>query len=523
MRRFFVLVAFAVSLVHASAGIPALPSSQSTTLGKPTEKQTGFVSARNGTLYTDDGKPYTFATFNSPHLLSCSEFEAEDTMRTLRGFARPVSRTYVQSVASINVSPQDANIQGWDSITGDWVYNEAAYVQFDKLLDMASKYDVKLVHPIINQDYGDESSNWAGNWADLIRLRYNLSSYEDTKSIDWWTDLTMIDSYKLIVKHLLNRVNTVNGRRYGDDPTFLAFETGNEMNDGGAAPPPGSWTVTAAKYIKSLAPEIMVLDGSLSRNASTEASWAIEALQAPEVDLHSYHYYRDNPPAYDYRRVNTDAAYVRSFGKTYIVGEVQILTLLPDRNQATDAICIPTQHGFYANASEFSDFFQRQRESKTAGSMVWSIRPHADNGGFLTHGEGDGIFSYHAPGWSPAPEPDFDPLEKSVIHLTREASYTLLDEPVPMFPIPVSPVLSVTQVNGTPGFTWQGGAWAEHYELWSLTKDSGKWSLRETRLYDDVDAGALFIPLNTTGKGAFVLRGVSVDGIPGPFSNIETV
>lgn len=60
-------------------------------------------------------------------------------MLTLRVFGRPVSMAYVQIVASINVSPQDTNIQGWDNTTGDWTYNEAAYVQFDNLFDVASK------------------------------------------------------------------------------------------------------------------------------------------------------------------------------------------------------------------------------------------------------------------------------------------------------------------------------------------------------------------------------------------------
>lgn len=34
---------------------------------------------------------------------------------------------------------------------------------------------------------------------------------------------------KKIFTFLLNRTNTVNGKRYGDDPTVLAWETGNEM------------------------------------------------------------------------------------------------------------------------------------------------------------------------------------------------------------------------------------------------------------------------------------------------------
>lgn len=49
------------------------------------------------------------------------------------------------------------------------------------------------------------------------------------------------------------------------------------------------------------------------------------------------HYYRNNPPAYDYRRVGNDSSYVTSFGKTYIVGE----------------------HGFYNETSQWDDFYER--------------------------------------------------------------------------------------------------------------------------------------------------------------------
>jgi hypothetical protein len=143
-------------------------------------------------------------------------------------------------VQSINVGASSAHVLGWNSTAGDWIYNEAMFVAFDTVLALAQQYGMRLVHPIINQDYGSEESNYAGNWADLIRLRYNLTTYNATKAYDWWTDATMISSYKKLVSHLLTRKNTVNGRTYGRDDTFLAFETGNEMNLNGTMPPPGS-------------------------------------------------------------------------------------------------------------------------------------------------------------------------------------------------------------------------------------------------------------------------------------------
>lgn len=45
---------------------------------------------------------------------------------------------------------------------------------------------------------------------------------------------TALRSFKLIIDKLLTRVNSVNGRKYAEDPTILAWETGNEMNSQGS-------------------------------------------------------------------------------------------------------------------------------------------------------------------------------------------------------------------------------------------------------------------------------------------------
>jgi hypothetical protein len=106
--------------------------------------------------------------------------------------------------------------------------------------------------------------------------------------------------------------------------------------------------------------------------------------------------------------------------------------------------------------------------------MLWSLRPHASNGGFLTHGEGGGIFSYHVPGWSPQQAADFDPLEESVVHLTRNASYDLLHERMPDWPVPNAPVVAV--VDGAAALWWKGASWAQHYEVWRSVYGRKTWS-----------------------------------------------
>lgn len=120
-------------------------------------------------------------------------------------------------------------------------------------------------------------------------------------------------SFKLIIDFLLNRVNSINGRRYGDDPTILAWETGNEMNHLGMRPAPASWTLIVAKHLKSRAPRTLVMDGSFARNDDPERCYQKEVLDSPDVDILSYHYYGDG----DARRVKRDCEVARRHNKVY--------------------------------------------------------------------------------------------------------------------------------------------------------------------------------------------------------------
>lgn len=69
-----VALALALSTLASASNPPPLPLTGRTTLDPPVLK-TGFIEAKNSALYSEDGKPYTFATLNSPHLLTSDPFE----------------------------------------------------------------------------------------------------------------------------------------------------------------------------------------------------------------------------------------------------------------------------------------------------------------------------------------------------------------------------------------------------------------------------------------------------------------
>ncbi|OAV92896.1 hypothetical protein PTTG_02736 [Puccinia triticina 1-1 BBBD Race 1] len=436
-----------------------------------------FVSAPgDGHLYINDTL-FDFRSFNSPTIFEGGEFQGRDLIQTISAFGSPVTRTYTLHVANTMFTdgrepPSSSHILGWDDNASDWIYNETNWRKIDKILDLSRQYGIRLIIPIINQDYGTSGTNWVGNFNDLIRHRYGIEDYTvANQAVDWFTDPEMIRSYKQIIAFFLNRINTFNGIRIGNDETVLAFETGNEMNWGDKnqkiykRAAPASWTIEIAQHIKSLAPKTLVMDGSFSRNPS--AAWNDEVLDSPFVDLFSYHFYGTG----DTRFYKNLQDLVQLHEKTFIVGE----------------------HGFYEKAETYEAFY---KNITCAGAFVWSLLPHSEKGGFLTHGEGHNIFAYHAPGFKNQTSKNFDTQEAEVISSTYNASYRILGLEPPPKPVPGPPEAFLLNNGTTYGISWRGSAWAQRYQILGAgAKNKNNLRVISKYIPDNVDAGQLFIPL----------------------------
>ncbi|KAH9813336.1 family 5 glycoside hydrolase [Melampsora americana] len=506
------------SLPQDEQQLPKFPPGALTSY-TPNPKQ-GFVTSQNGHLYLN-GKLFDFRSFNSPELVpKDTVYEITDIARTIAGFATPATRSYTLGVANErwggNQRLEHGHISGWDVVKNDWVYNEDVWRRLDKVLAICADEGVKVIFPIINQDYGKIDEDWVGNFNDLIRHRYNVSDYRQAEiTVDWFTDRSIREDFKKIIHFFLTRRNTVNGRIYGQDDTFLAIETGNELNwslvefnattngtttngtttngttattattattlttpDPTAPPPlpaftmshnrsaPADWTIEIAKYIKSLAPNILVMDGSFSRNTNVTEAWPVECLQSPYVDLFSYHFYGDDALL----TVNQYQARAEAFGKTFIVGE----------------------HGFYSNSSAYEYFY---RTFKGAGALIWSLRGHSEPGGFITHGEGNNIYSLHVPGWRNQTSKDFDQQEYEIVRQTYRASFDILGKPVGQYPIPGPPHAFFATNSTATGISFKGSAWAEHYEIWGAV-NGGTFVKVADKVYDNVNSGKLFFALD---------------------------
>ncbi|KAF2151590.1 glycoside hydrolase family 5 protein [Myriangium duriaei CBS 260.36] len=188
------------------------------------------------------------------------------------------------------------------------VWNEQAFSTIDWAVYQAGTHSVKLQIPLTdNYDY------YHGGKYNFLRWRgFNITFTDPASplSLQFYTNETIICDFKNYIRKLLTHVNPYTKLSYAEDPTIFAYETGNELSgivhaDGNV---PNEWTQDIARFIKSLAPSKLVIDGSLTFNASH--------LSIPEVDIYSNHFY-----PVDTSVIQSDIAATAAANKTYLIGE----------------------------------------------------------------------------------------------------------------------------------------------------------------------------------------------------------
>ena len=128
--------------------------------------------------------------------------------------------------------------------------------------------------------------------------------------MEFYTNPRIVDSFKSFTQELLARVNRYTNMTYADDPTIFAIESGNELlgPNWGDMNCPATWVRDIARYVKTLAPGKLFVDGTYGVNRTH--------LTISEVDIFSNHYY---PVSVD--KLKGDLEAVAGAGRAYFAGE----------------------------------------------------------------------------------------------------------------------------------------------------------------------------------------------------------
>ncbi|KAH9271797.1 hypothetical protein BASA83_005899 [Batrachochytrium salamandrivorans] len=435
------------------------------------------VDARGNRIGIDEGRTcYIPRGENAWEWVIPDPREQEDAIKSIAGAGGRVARSY-----TLGFGPKY-------HMTGPGRFNEDAFVAMDHALALCRKYGVRLIVPLVNQ-----------NSPNLYYGDYGLfAKFRGKRPEEFFTDVQLIRDFQELLTFMLNRRNTVNGIRYGDDSTILGWQTGNELGGWEGKPPPAAWTIETAQFIKSLAPKTMVIDGTMGGH-DLKGRVPREVFESPFVDVISNNYYYG---LQDLPRYTSDSAYTREFKKAFIVGEFGLAST-PDLEKIVAAIA---------------------ENTNISCGMIWSLRYHSIYGGFYTHFEKLDFWSYHVPGF--APTRGFTADEKTIVTMLRKHALTIQGRsPLEPYPVPSAPGLikDVTPL----ALRWIGSTWASHYILSrrdcsqpesvspQTERRPSPWRVIARRVTDNVEWGKTIYSDKTAIKAqsyCYRVQAVSVDG-----------
>lgn len=359
-----------------------------------------------------------------------TEREQENWIKALVGSGHKAMRIYVLSIAT-----------RWDEACGRETHilppiedgamprlNEAAFIVYDRMIAIAEKYNLRLILPFV-----DHWKWWGG--------REQLAAFYGESERDFYdVNSKTYAAYQSIIRQVITRRNTLTQREYRDEPSIMAWETGNELKD--SSP---EFIRTTSAFVKSLDRNHLVVDGTYLKIVP-------ESLVDPNVDIISNHFYLvngNNKP----EQVKADLATING-RKAYMVGEFGLLPA--DQMRDIMQTIVHHQHnGVHA-----------------VGGFVWGFRGHREEGGFYWHKEYSGHYSYHLPGFADNDENE----ERAVVKLVREAQAQIAGVDAIPLPLPEAPLLHPIP-NPAQDIRWMGASLGQSYRVERSFSAEGPWTI----------------------------------------------
>ena len=373
---------------------------------------------RSGSQLILNGKPFRFSGANI-YWLGLDEnvgginypshFRVDDALAAAQEMGASVVRSHTLGISvgcSLCLEPSRG------------VFNETAFQHIDYAIMAAQKHGIRLIIPLVDNFHyfhgGKHNfTDWRGI-ADEKQFYYNPA---------------VIGDFEQYISRILNRVNSYTGIAYKDDPTILAWETGNGLTA------PASWVETIAAYIKSLDANHLVIDGNSGQSYSS--SIFTSDLGLSDVDIYAGQYY-----PLDISALNKQAGQAHRANKVFIAEEYAWNNKRGGDPLETFLSTIETN-------------------SAIAGDLFWSLFGHKDTFGYVQHNDG---YTLHYPG-------DTEDMRQRAQAL-RGHAYKMKEEPVPADVLPASPLITATR----PGLEWRGVAGAYQYTIErSTTGPAGPW------------------------------------------------
>ncbi|PRQ70629.1 Glycoside hydrolase superfamily [Rhodotorula toruloides] len=188
-------------------------------------------------------------------------------------------------------------------------FNNAAWDIRDYVLYAAKQYGLRVILTLT-----DNYAYYHGGKYDFLNWR-NVSTAN--KGAAFYTNKAVIGDFETYITKFLTRVNSYTGVAYKDDPTIIAWETGNEFGGyiNAEVWPPASWTTAIIAWIWKYDTKHLIIDGTNGFwNYTTGAT--SPGLNISGVDIVSDHGYPRNTGI-----ITKELALAKAARKNFLIGE----------------------------------------------------------------------------------------------------------------------------------------------------------------------------------------------------------
>ncbi|MEX0608925.1 MAG: hypothetical protein WD016_04810 [Balneolaceae bacterium] len=349
----------------------------------PPSSNSGFVSVQNSNFVVD-GEVYRYAGTNAYHLPNYEKIDSRVVDSAFDSFEE-AGVTVVRTWGFYDGSPQYSGDITLQPSAG--VYSEENLRHFDKMIAKGKEHNVKFVVAFSNfwTQLGGicQYNEWAG------QSNCNLSGGAMNTFINGSQQQKWFKDY---ISMLLNRVNTVTGVAYKDEPAIFAWEIMNEGRNRGYNPSDiRDWYQDIAQYIKSIDSNHMVSTGEEGFDDGAPSDYSVDqysntyVLRAqegtsyilntaiPEIDYGTAHWYPsewgfsvsswgDNSTAEtnlikaQHAWMNDHVKIAENSGKPFVMGEYGYPGWGDERVVAV-----------------YDDFWDYAEEIKMDGSLIWQF------------------------------------------------------------------------------------------------------------------------------------------------------
>lgn len=278
-----------------------------------------FIHVKDG-AFIKNGEVYRYIGTNFWYGMNLGAFEKERLVRELDRLDKLGVKNLRLTAASEGAAGAPWRLQPCLQ-TAPGVYSEELLVGLDFLLDEMNKRDMVGVLCLNN------FWPWSGGFSQYISWANNNEEIPfppPAKGGDWrtyqeysaqfYTNKKAVSLFNKLVKHVVTRKNTINGLRYKNDPTIMAWQLANEPEGVNRSDAYRKWMFETAKYIKSLDENHMVSIGSEGNTASKNTGNNFEKdHQSKYIDYCTFHLWIQNWGWYD--PLNPEVSYKAAIEK----------------------------------------------------------------------------------------------------------------------------------------------------------------------------------------------------------------